>query len=420
MQGLFWRKNKPGFEAAEFKDSRRDRCNPGRGWYRVFTMDAAKPCPTEEWRWEKCGGEQLALLMIDIGSFASSPLSPKAVENIKTALDFFGRQGKEVILRVVYDSQGKGMENEPPWISNISGHIAQLSPVLSEYKDIIFCMQGMFIGSWGEMHSSKFLTTNALRAIWKSLRESAPEAMRFAVRKPEQYISLAGGTYDSVTKEKARNLRLGLFNDGLLGSETDLGTFAEGELLQALGFQDKLCRYVPNGGEAIGGFSEYEDVSRAAEHFEKIHITYLNSVYDGRILSKWKNQSFDGMNGYDYIGMRLGYRFLVTGAGLSGKDGASIAVQIKNTGFANIYDECEVKLLIADVGDSEYEVGQAYDLRELAPGSCAELIFAVPRMADGGSRHDMFLKICRKKDGRRIILANEGAADLLLLGKLTF
>lgn len=413
MQSLFWR-NKPRFDGAEYRDSLENRRNPGRGWYRIFSMDAALPCPAEEWKWERCGGEQLALLLIDLGRYANDPLSQEALINIKAAFGFFREQDKELILRFAYDRDGRGMENEPSSVSRITEHIAQLSCVMEEYQDIIFCIQGLFIGSWGEMHNSKFLASKTLQTIWKSLRDSAPKTCFFAVRKPEQYKALTGASYDSLTQAEARNQRLGLFNDGLLGSKTDLGTCGENELSESLDFQDKLCRYAPCGGEAVGD-SSCSDILNAVEHFKKIHISYLNSVYDEAVLSKWKNRSFDGLNGYDYIGMRLGYRFLVTDARLINKDGIRLAVKLKNTGFANIYDECVIKLLIG--GDSpSCEIMQAYDLRDLAPDSTAELLFLLPdSVADGSS---VCLKLYRKRDGKRIILANEGAADLFSLGKI--
>ncbi len=416
MRSLFWR-NKLGFEKAEYKDSFADRRNPGRGWYRIFSMDASAPCPTEEWKWERCKDEQLALLMIDIGRYASVPLSCEALTNIKAAFAFFRQQDKELILRFVYDRTGKGMESEPSSASRITEHMAQLSSILEEYKDIIFCIQGLFIGSWGEMHSSKFLSPDTLRVIWKSLRDSAPQTCYFAVRKPEQHRILSGDAYDSLTPEKARDLRIGLFNDGLLGSETDLGTFDNSELNEALDFQDKLCRYVPNGGEAVGN-SPCGDIQNAVERFKKIHISYLNSVYDEAVLSRWKNQSFGGMNGYDYIGAHLGYRFLVTGARLIKQNVARLAVTIKNTGFANIYDECEVILSLVGGDNSVCEVGQTYDLRNLCSDCDAEMLFLLPKSVTNGSSvsYEARLHINRKKDGRRIALANEGAGDWFVLG----
>lgn len=412
MQGLFWR-NKPRFDSTEYRDSLKNRPNPGRGWYRVFSMDAALPCPVEEWKWERCGDEQLALLLIDLGRYANDPLSQEALIHINAAFAFFTEQGKELIVRFTYDTDGRGMEHEPSSVFRITEHIAQLSCVMKEYQDIIYCIQGLLIGSWGEMHSSKFLAPKTLQTLWKSLRDSAPKTCYFAVRKPEQYKTLTGVSYDSLTREEARNQRLGLFNDGLLGSKTDLGTCGEDELSESLDFQDKLCRYVPCGGEAVGDSS---DIVNAVTHFKKIHVSYLNSVYDETVLSKWKGQNFDGLNGYDYIGIHLGYRFLVTDARLIHKNGLRLGVKLKNTGFANIYDACEIKLLILGRDSASCESMQTYDLRDLDPDRTVELCFPLPgSVADGSS---VYLKLYRKKDGKRIVLANDGAEDLFLLGEI--
>lgn len=418
MQNPFWR-NRPSFEKALYKDSMKNCRNPGRGWYRIFSMDAALPCPAEEWIWEKCGDEQLVLLMIDLGRFANVPLSQETLINIEAAFSFFRKQEKELILRFVYDRNGKGMESEPSAVSYILRHIKDLSCVLTKYKDIIFCIQGLFIGSWGEMHSSKFLSPKALKTIWDCLRSSAPETCFFAVRKPEHYRTLTGAPYASLIPEEAGDLRLGLFNDGLLGSETDLGTYMEGELNETLDFQDRLCRCVPNGGEAVGS-SPCGDIENAVRHFKKLHITYLNSLYDEAVLSRWKNQSFDGMNGYDYIGLHLGYRFLVTEAKLIRKNGTELAVTVKNTGFANIYDECEAKLLLVGKGDFHLELGQTYDLRDLDPDCTAEILFLLPKSATKGNSvsYEAYLELYRKKDGKRILLANDGADERFLVGKI--
>lgn len=418
MLSRFWR-NKPRFEGAEYRDSLKDRRNPGRGWYRIFSMDAALPCPAEEWKWEKSGDEQLALLLIDLGRYANVPLSQEALINIKAAFEFFRERDKELILRFTYDRDGRGMENEPSSVSRITEHMAELSCVMEEYKDIIFCMQGLFIGSWGEMHNSKFLSPRTLQALWKGLRDSTPKTCFFAVRKPEHYKILTGISYDSLTQEEARNQRLGLFNDGLLGSKTDLGTCGENEISDSLDFQDKLCRCVPNGGEAVGN-SSCSDILNAVEHFKKIHISYLNSVYDEAVLSKWKSLSLDGLNGYEYIGIHLGYRFLVTDAKLIKKDGIRLAVTLKNTGFANICDECEIKLLLIGRDGSSCEVTETYDLRNLDADSTVGLVFQLPDSVAKSSSapYDVCLKLYRKKDGKRIILANDGAEDLFLLGKI--
>lgn len=68
--------------------------------------------------------------------------------------------------------------------------------------------------------------------------------------------------------------RLGLFNDGMLGSVYDLGTYDDTPLTSSstpgekgsrsdeLIYQYKLCQYVPNGGEVTVN-NEYNDLENA-------------------------------------------------------------------------------------------------------------------------------------------------------------
>ncbi len=121
-------------------------------------------------------------------------------------------------------------------------------------------------------------------------------------------------------------IRLGLYNDGMLGNETDYGTYGsketggEGRLRREdeLTFQNELCRYVPNGGEVINDNS-YNDFQNAIRDLGIMHVTYLNEGHDEAVLEKWKNTKvtgggcFHGMDGYTYIERHLGYRLLITG-----------------------------------------------------------------------------------------------------------
>ena len=94
--------------------------------------------------------------------------------------------------------------------------------------------------------------------------------------------------------------RLSLFNDGMLGSVYDLGTYddtplqsdsrleEEGTRSEELLFQYKLCQYVPNGGEVTVD-NEYNDLDNAITDLSQMHVSYLNSEHDAAVLNKWKN-----------------------------------------------------------------------------------------------------------------------------------
>lgn len=62
-----------------------------------------------------------------------------------------------MILRVCYDTEGKGMEREPQRIFVVQRHMQALGSLAERYADAILTVQGVFVGSWGEMHTSRFL-----------------------------------------------------------------------------------------------------------------------------------------------------------------------------------------------------------------------------------------------------------------------
>ena len=172
----------------------------------------------------------------------------------------------------------------------------------------------------------------------------------------------------------------------MTGSETDLGTYAEtpwgdnrkfetqGDRNQELAFQSELCRYVPNRGEAVVP-NKYNDFLSAVSTFSTMHVSYLNSDYDEKVLKKWKNYKFEmgdafsGDSGYDYIGKHLGYRFFVNDfkgelAGLFSNE-ATLSVFVDNTGFAGCYKPLDIEFTVlgSDNYTVAYSVHPDYDTR---------------------------------------------------------
>jgi hypothetical protein len=138
-------------------------------------------------------------------------------------------------------------------------------------------------------------------------------------------------------------------------------------------------------------------------------------VYDERVLSRWKNSTYMGENGYEYIGKHLGYRFVLTGAKLTGRGKKQqLSVTLENRGFAPIYEECSMILCGRKEGQEVLFAVAREDLRELAPGAVMTVLFDLAGIASG----DLSLAVRRKKDGRHIRLANVGAEESLIIGRL--
>lgn len=396
--------------------------NPGCGWYHVYAFKVEKQPDFEELKWCLYQEETFALLVLDIGKYANDLIAEEALKHIHAILCFFSKEKKDMILRFVYDMEGKGIEKEPMSQKQIEKHMKQIGTLLREFQDDVYMVQGLLLGSWGEMHNSKFLGEESLKHLAQIYRKAVGESTFMAVRTPMQWRSI----YTSKEFEKERE-RMGLFNDALFSSKTDMGTYAEEEMKQSewtkawgrekeLEFQEQLCTSVPNGGEALGEAC-YSDMDTAVKLCYRMHLSYLNSTYDSRVLDKWKSSEYQGMNGYDYIGIHLGYRFIIRDTSLCGKKKQELQIVIENAGFANLYEEAEVMLILKEPAQKNVKVIKiAADPRGWNSTEKITLRVELELLSIGN--YELFLEMIRKKDGRTICFANEDAKQGVYLGLL--
>ena len=173
------------------------------------------------------------------------------------------KKKKQIILRFLYDWDGKAKKTEPSDFYRIKNHIQQVSATVNAHADCIYILQGLFIGNNGEMNNTNYGDIDQMRQLAETLAKNISPSIYLAVRTPAQ---LRGILYSRTpmagqSDEGSLASRLGLFNDGMLGSVYDLGTYDDTPLTSAsefneqgtrseeLLFQNKLCQYVPNGGE---------------------------------------------------------------------------------------------------------------------------------------------------------------------------
>ncbi len=405
------------FHRAELVESAEELPNPGRGWYQVHTFSLEEDVSLEELEWCLGREDTLALVLIDIGAYRDRPLDARGLCCVEEILRCFAEAGMEMILRIAYDHEGRAWEREPLAFRQVEEHLEQIGPLLAEYADHIYVYQGLLVGSWGEMHSSRYLAASQLSRLSGLLKEYLGGRSFLAVRRPMYWRALHPGA----RAEEEYRTRMGLYDDGIFGSDTDLGTYGSKGRQEAaweepwrpedeLEFEDKLGRSAPQGGEAVwqeggGRRTLRETVMR----LEKMHVSYLNRIHDRRILDSWRELTWKkrgpwaGMNGYDYIGRHLGYRFCVRKAEAFPSDdgpGACLwRITVENTGFSRCYQEADVWLEWNEGGEvctaplvlalHEIQPGQARN------GSCTARV-----------RGEVFLKAARRKDGRAILFAN--------------
>jgi hypothetical protein len=429
MSGKKWR-----FHKADYSEVAEDISNPVRGWYQIHTFQAAKEPDFDELEWCLNRNDTLALVLIDIGEYRERDLDEEALGRICRILEFFSERRYDLILRVVYDREGRAMEREPFFFSQVLSHLRQIGGVLERYASCIFVYQGMLVGNWGEMHTSRFLSEDKMAQMAEALRYYRCGETYLAVRRPVYWRMLQMN--QNGRREVVPN-RMGLFDDGMFGSESHLGTFGQENRETAawdspwkredeLAFETELGQYAPSGGEAVYGSEFQRELTpeKVIADLRRMQVTYLNRIHDGKVLDIWRQCKYStegiwaGKSVYDYVGAHLGYRFLVRKVTASpGKGGGQCHMEIlvENVGFGSFYQEAA--LLLVCVGDDGQVCARAAagEMKGWCAGEKRLLACDVELC-----NCEMRLEAERKRDGARIRFANasdeEGRA---VLGRLS-
>ncbi len=412
-------KSADGFVPESFEESTEYIANRYRGWYSVFNFNLSEIPDFTYLKTCLAADESLVLVFVDIGEKKGERLENDEIDRICDIIRFFYREGKNVILRVAYDHEGRAMEKEPPFFRQVLENIDDIGEILQKCEKEIFIFQGLLVGKWGEMHSSRYITTERLREMYEVLKKYRSEEYFFAVRRPKYWRNLNPGSVHA----GENGCRLGLFDDGMFGSETDLGTYdtvskntagwnGAWSRIEEAEFENELCRYVPNGGEALYGeeFRNNHGDDDVLRELEDRHITYLNSNHDPKMIEAWENSIYRGKdcwNGkslYDYIGAHLGYRFFVSKVSFDLSGGGTLSVFIRNCGFAEIYKKTEICISYYDKNGQIHKLSVEYGLNGIEPGT-EKAVSAVVKDACG----DIMLKARTVCDGETVRFANEKA-----------
>ena len=123
--------------------------NPERGWYEIYTFPVEEKIDPQELKWSLHEQETLALVLLDLQKFREKPLDEQAIYNIKTILYFFASHKKDVILRPVYDREGKGLEAEPESFELVLTHLIQIGGSAGKREAQCSCFSGLSGGKLG-------------------------------------------------------------------------------------------------------------------------------------------------------------------------------------------------------------------------------------------------------------------------------
>lgn len=426
--------------------------NPYQGFYHIigYTLSDS-PLPEDELSSQIASyNAPLALMEINLKNYNTTTISDNALKQLDSILTSWSQSPSHthLILRFLYDWDGLALVTEPKSLDLILTHMDQVSALVNQHCDCVYVMQGIFIGNWAEMHHSNFMDEGSVKTLIRHLNEVIDPSIYLSVRTPAQWRMInevydLPGKFPAFGTDDSLMGRLGLFNDGMLGSESDLGTYGDtprrsattpayqGTRSEELKFQNNLCQYVPNGGEVIYN-STLSDLDVSVSDLRTMHISYLNADYDKRVMDKWRNSvwtgndEFNGCDGFHYIQSHLGYRFLIDSCKLK-KSGLvhpelTLTLTLQNKGFSNTLKPFRTSILLKNtLTGKSTELPLNADLRRLGSGQKKSYTVKLPIKDLKQGNYEIYLSVKDETSGQLILFGNKNKAtdDGYLLGQLT-
>ena len=340
-----------------------------------------------DWYYTSLGGTKVhdkqgavVLFFIDLGPFSGGindtgidyDLDEQFFTALRGTFENCRKNGSTIALRFRYDSNGKG-NPEPNTFEQVLKHISQIkeSGVLEDYKDILMFVESGFVGQWGEQHGGKYTTLEYKAQVLGAMLDCVPSPIPVTVRTPDifsKYVGISRSELADYKVEDGSELsRVGLYDDGYMGSNSDLGTYANREIeTEWLGNQT-LTSYF--GGEFSGNieFAKQYDTylpENCIPEMYKTHLSYINGnifqLYKDYTFSKkydaegYDNSAYYGQTVFQFIRDHLGYRFVLKESEFpkSVKSGSNLAFSftLTNNGFANPVKEQKCEIILENGG----------------------------------------------------------------------
>lgn len=392
---MFTIRSKTKYNKNEYIEYQGPMSNPGRGFYSMYRMDIGEDISFPNLDDSLLGAGSLVLIEFILTSYNRKEMDDIGIERTRQIFEYFISKNRQLIVRYVYDVDGKGLENEPNRFSIVENHMKALGPVTAEYKRDILVVQGIFVGSWGEMHTSKFLTNEYFSKLVRIWNKATNQSMPLALRRPD-FIRMCVG-HEGEARQEYQNFAF--YNDGMFGSDDDLGTYGYITSMdvawpglrqrdEEIKFLGPVTDKTPFGGELLSNQYIFNPEFMVDEMY-KLHMTYMNKEYDPVILDRLAQvlgPDDYGIPGHksmlDFIGDHLGYRFVVRDSEVS-RDGKEFTVYIENNGFSRLFGEGKVELIIRKEGEPARAVASSGALSAIGSGKTAKFIFKLPEGLSG-------------------------------------
>lgn len=317
------------------------------------------------------------------------PITDAALKALGGQLAELEEAGGSAILRFAYDSRGV-KDTEPETLEMILRHIAQIGEVLREHHNAVAGMEAGIFGLWGEMHTSRYCAAEYSKPIIDALLDACPDGKPVLVRNPfylMHYTGLKNGELAKYTPEPGSKAeRLGIYNDGYMGSDNDLGTWMDDSLTrhEGVNYLNRTGGHSFYGGEYSSAdwwtvrFQTWLPENAIPEmyktHFDYVRgnvfhnktVSYEDFTYSAEYEYSWfpDNSAYYGENCFKFIRDHIGYRFVIreSDVTVNGRD-VTLSGKVENTGFSAIVNKKDAAVIFADGSGNTYHIPVECDAR---------------------------------------------------------
>ena len=235
------------------------------------------------------------------------------------------------------------------------------------------------------MHSDTSITYDRVAEATNLMLRSTPPELKILTRTGNYSAKVLGfdnwgvdfhidgEKFAEIAKAKGDTMyRVGMFNDGYLGTQYDYGTWGADCKTsicreEGVAWLEKYGINTPYGGEALTTANGYQVINTpeflAYEGF-RTHTSYLNIQWNNNLIDSWKKTLFkqkdfdydpahiDSLTGFKYINDHLGYRFVLRESWLSDTVGSDHVLhakfRVQNVGFGNLTWKAPVRLAVLE------------------------------------------------------------------------
>ena len=179
------------YTPADSKESTADITNPFCGFYKINGYVLAEDKTARDadiWCQRSCKDTTYPLMLLEINlrNYADQDLSANALSQLNRIFKICEKKKKQIILRFLYDWDGKAQKTEPSDFYRIKNHIQQVSAKVNAHADCIYILQGLFIGNNGEMNNTNYGDIDQMRQLAETLAKNISPSIYLAVRTPAQ------------------------------------------------------------------------------------------------------------------------------------------------------------------------------------------------------------------------------------------